>query len=147
MKDNIDQYFDKPYWIIDILPKQVPANSKGQYFKVEQYFLNHPELLYPKFSGTLIKLNCYEDFELGVSTEEWIQNPNPETIEKTIADSFMEKKSLLIELKSAKALITFNGDDHYMTVYNPNATLLKLLKALAASEGLFIWRPQNHPKL
>ena len=26
---TIDDYLEKPYWLIDILPKQVPANSRG----------------------------------------------------------------------------------------------------------------------
>ena len=35
--DIIDSLLDKPYWLIDILPKQVPAGSAGQYFKVEGF--------------------------------------------------------------------------------------------------------------
>ena len=27
---TIEEYLEKPYWVIDILPKQVPAGSKGQ---------------------------------------------------------------------------------------------------------------------
>ncbi len=30
---------EKPYWIVDILPEQVPENADGQYFSVERYFL------------------------------------------------------------------------------------------------------------
>lgn len=73
--------------------------------------------------------------------QEWIQDPDPETIEKKVAEGFKERKTLLIVLKSVDTLITFNGDDHYMTVYNPNASLLDLLQALAAAEGLFLWKP------
>lgn len=141
MKDDINLYFDKPYWILDILPKQVSENGKGQYFKVERHFLSHPERLYPRFAQTLIKLNCYEDFDLGNPSEKWIQDPDPETIEIKVAEGFKERKNLLIALKSADTLITFNGDDHYMTVYNPNDSLLDLLRALATAEGLFLWKP------
>ena len=41
---TIEEYLNKPYWVIDILPKQVPADSKGQYFKIEKYFLEHPQM-------------------------------------------------------------------------------------------------------
>ena len=27
-------------WIIDILPQRVPENSKGQYFRIEQFYLD-----------------------------------------------------------------------------------------------------------
>ena len=35
----IDELLQMPYWIIDILPEQVPEDSPGQYFSVEKYFL------------------------------------------------------------------------------------------------------------
>lgn len=42
---SIEEFLEQPYYVMDILPKQVPADSGGQYFKVEQYYLNHVERL------------------------------------------------------------------------------------------------------
>ena len=39
VKKTIDELLQEPYWIIDILPGQVPKDSPGQYFAVEKYFL------------------------------------------------------------------------------------------------------------
>ena len=39
MQKTIDDLLQLPYWIIDILPEQVPKDSPGQYFAVEKYFL------------------------------------------------------------------------------------------------------------
>ena len=39
MKKTTEELLQCPYWIIDILPSQVPENSPGQYFTVEKYFL------------------------------------------------------------------------------------------------------------
>ena len=39
MKKTIDELLQCSYWIIDILPSQVPKDSPGQYFAVEDYFL------------------------------------------------------------------------------------------------------------
>ena len=36
---TIEELLEKPYWIIDILPKQVPKDSPGKYFTVEDFFL------------------------------------------------------------------------------------------------------------
>ena len=33
--DRLDLLLTKPFWIIDILPMQVPKNSAGQYFNAE----------------------------------------------------------------------------------------------------------------
>ena len=50
---TIEEFLDKPYWVIDILPKQVPADDRGQYFRIEKYFLEHPQIdiIYRKFPG------------------------------------------------------------------------------------------------
>ena len=36
---TIEELLEKPYWIIDILPKRVPKDSPGQYFTIEGFFL------------------------------------------------------------------------------------------------------------
>ena len=41
-------------------------------------------------------------------------------------------------------MVTFSGDDHYMTLYNPDAEMLDLVRQLAAAEGLFVWAPEMH---
>jgi hypothetical protein len=35
----IDNLFDKEYWVMDFLPKQVPENGGGRFFSVEEYYL------------------------------------------------------------------------------------------------------------
>ena len=37
--DMMGELLEGPYWIVDILPEQVPADAAGQYFAVERYFL------------------------------------------------------------------------------------------------------------
>ena len=34
---DIDDYLEKPYWVVDILPRQVPPNANGQFFRIEDY--------------------------------------------------------------------------------------------------------------
>lgn len=34
MKNNVDELLQKSYWVIDILPEQVPRESKGQFFEI-----------------------------------------------------------------------------------------------------------------
>ena len=52
---TIEEYLNKPYWVIDILPKQVPADGRGQYFKIEEYYLEHPQIddIYRRFTNIL----------------------------------------------------------------------------------------------
>ena len=141
-----DRLYETEYWIIDFLPMQVPYQSRGQYFKVEEYYLQHPQInqLYRKFFNILLKLNCYEDLEVQLHNCEWVLNPEPSVLEEEVQQS-LEKKSVLTILDIfSDFMIEINGGDTYITVYNPNEKIIKLLKELALSEGLFLWKPE-HP--
>ena len=141
----MEEYLNKPYWVIDILPKQVPADGKGQYFKIEKYYLEHPQIdiIHRKFSNILLKLNCYEDFNVSHDGDEWMANPAPHELEAALLGSMADKQMFYIILKSADVLITVSGDDTYMTVYNPTEESKELIDSLAVSEGLFMWKPNN----
>lgn len=147
---SIEDFFEKPYWVIDILPKQVPdwrqkSESKGQYFRIEDFFLKHPQIdyIHKKFTNILLKLNCYEDVEVSQDGEEWMKNPDPEVWEAIFLTFLSGKDMLYILLKSEETLITVSGDDTYMTVYHPSEKTLDLLTSLVVSEGLFIWEPSS----
>ena len=73
---TIEELLEKPYWIIDILPKQVPKDSPGQYFAVEDFFLKE-ELseIKKKHINVVLKLNCYMDITIDDD-----MNPAPEQI-------------------------------------------------------------------
>ena len=135
--DLIDTYLEKPYWIIDFLPKQVPANSQGQYFDIEKYFLSQAQFadMCHKFANVLLKLNCYYDFTV-LNPPEMGVNPEP----GQLAEWLIAGKPLHVLIASEDAMIAFNGDDLYMTLYNPSEPLLQLITPLALSEGLFAWK-------
>lgn len=133
----MEELLNKPYWVIDFLPRQVPAKGGGQFFAVEEYYLRSP--MRRGFAEILLKLNCYYDIEVcEPETEKWQKNPPPEALFSWIADN---EKDLCVLLPAENALITANRDDLYMTVYAPSEELLQLLRSLAAASGLFLWQP------
>ena len=83
MKKTIDELLQTEYWIIDILPVQVPKDSPGQYFAVERYFLRRPHIraIKQKHINVILKLNCYRDLSLD---EEAAVNPPPEVIAEAV---------------------------------------------------------------
>lgn len=130
--ERIEALLEEPYWVIDLLPEQVPTDSAGQFFAVEELFRCEPrrsELL-RKRADLLLKLNCYRDF--CVDGEE--TNPAPAKLALAVETRYL---TILVD----DALITSDPDDIYITVYNPDDRLLELLRALAAGEGLFVWQP------
>ena len=140
MMVDIEHLLTKPYWIIDILPKQVPANSGGQYFTIEKYFLSppHVDAIYHKFANVLLKLNCYVDIIVfKVNGETWVENPAPDDLEQMV----LERKPLFVVLKQSQAMLSITGDDHNMTVYGADEETLQFLSTITASEGLYLWKP------
>ena len=137
----IDDLLNKPYWIIDIFPEQVPEKNGGRFFAVEKYFVRTSGLaeIHRCFTDVLLKLNCYSDFQVYCpDADRTMVNPAPEALASWISG---EQKDLCIILPGEDAMITLNHDDLYMTVYNPPETLLKRIGSLAAAHGLFLRRP------
>ena len=131
MEEKIDALLQTPYWIIDILPEQVPADSPGQYFAVEKYFLGEERFaaIKQRHIDLILKLNCYRRITIDDET-----NPAPESIAAS-----MRERYLFILLDDA--MILSEPDDTHMTLFNPDEGLLALVKTLAAGEGLFVWKP------
>lgn len=131
----IEELLQKPYWIIDILPGQVPADSAGQYFTVEKYFLGKDRLseIKQKHINLVLKLNCYMDVSID---EEKEINPSPEYIAEEMMNRY-----LYIMLNDS--MILSEPDDTHLTLFNPNEETLLLIRALAAGEGLFVWQPSD----
>ena len=138
----IETLLNKPYWVIDILPEQVPENSAGQYFAIEQYYLQTGITdIHRRFTDVLLKLNCYFDFLACLSDQEQqIYNPEPERLVSWINT---EQKDLCIVLAGENVLVTLNHDDTYMTVYNPSEALIYRIRNLAIAHGLFCWQPNQ----
>ncbi|MBQ7750546.1 MAG: hypothetical protein IJR77_04880, partial [Bacteroidales bacterium] len=111
MKDTdfIESLLEKPYWLIDVLPKQVPAGSAGQYFNVERYFLSRLNEFSRKFARVLIRLNWYYDLTVSTDGESWILNGSPEDLARRFEESAASHTPLSILIGSDEALVTFSG--------------------------------------
>lgn len=132
---TVEELLETPYWIIDILPKQVPADGPGQYFAVDSYFLEGSRMaaIKQKHINTVLKLNCYMDISIDDGAT-W--NPGPELLAEQ-----MRERWFYIRLNDS--MILTEPDDTHMTIFNPDEKLLDLVKAIAESEGLFVWQPDG----
>ena len=134
MSKTIEELLNAPYWIIDILPKQVPAGSAGQYFAIEKY-LRETQLsdIKKKHVNLILKLNCYRDISLDEDKE---VNISPEQI----ADAIYKR---YVNIMVDDAMIVSEPEDTYLTIYNPDEDLLTLIRELASGEGMFVWKNDN----
>ena len=126
---TIDELFDAPCWVIDFLPERVPADSPGQYFAVEAFFREGEGLarIRRKQTDVLLKLACYR--RLTLAGEDVPAEPGR-------IETLMRRSRVL--LLTGDTLIVSEPEDLYMTVYHPDGALLALIRAIAASEGLFV---------
>ena len=134
MRRTIEELLNTPFWIIDILPKQVPQVSAGQYFAVERY-LRETQLseIKRKHVNMILKLNCYRDISLD---GEGILNPSPNQIADVVNKRYV---NIMID----DAMIISEPEDTHMTIFNPDDDLLALVRELAFSEGMFVWKTEG----
>ena len=128
--DKLEMLLQTPYWIIDILPKQVPKDSPGQYFTIEDYFLKEQlASIKQKHINVILKLNCYID--LTIENE---LNPAPEKIAAIMRERY-------VYIMADDSMILSEPDDTHMTLFNPGEEMLGLVQSLSSGEGLFVWKP------
>lgn len=129
-EDQIECLLEKSFWVVDFLPEQVSAERSKQYFAVEEFcgkgrYINQ---LYQKFAYLVIKLSCYFDID---------GNPSPKIIFESV-NGCTTRGYVNFLFADEDVLVTLNGGDLYMTVYNPSQRFVRLLQGLVASEGLFL---------
>ena len=140
---DINRLLEKPCYIIDFLPRQVQKDCGGQFFKVENYFLNHYDLygLRDRFIRTILKAMCY--YPVSVYWGEWIEQPSPEQVAEII-DTIMENHSVDMNMlfTSKDALLQLGWDCLNISIYNPDEEMCMLFEKIATSEGMF-WRKED----
>lgn len=109
--------------MIDFLPRQVPKDADGQFFRIENYMLNNYEHygLRDKFIRTILKLMCY--CRVIVHWSEWIEQPAPELIAE-IVDTIMDNHSgyMNMLLPDKNALLA-HGEQHWAEYVFPQARI------------------------
>ena len=137
----VNELLEKDCWLIDYLPRQVPANSPGQFFNVENYLLNHYEDygLRKRFTAVVLKLMCYH--RVCLHWGQWLEAPSPAIMAEAI-ETILDNHSgwLNILLPEENALLVFEWDSLHLTLYNPSPELLELMEEIARSERLFLWK-------
>ena len=135
----------QPYWVIDFLPKQVPHDSRGQFFAVEQYYLTgeRHERLCRQLADVVLKLNCFHDLTVSHFGDDWVKNPEPEALAAWIIES-LHHGHLCALVDDGESLITASSGDTSITLYSPSDDLLQLAGQLATAAGLHLWQPNQN---
>ena len=146
---KIDELIEKPCYLIDIFPCTVPETADRRYFLVEEYFQKNREEWNEKFCKLLLKLYCYYDVWCSFR-EELAENPEPDVLAEWIRHCFegdwKKRDYINIILPACNAMVILNGDDLYISVYNPDRRLMDLISQLANAEGFFFYKAPGTQK-
>ncbi len=134
-----ERLLEEPCYVIDFLPRQVPAESGGQFFAVERFVMEERlSVLYERFAGLMVRLNCYYRMVTGDSGT-WSEDLPPAELYARIAGCGLTGTCLVL-IPEQDSLVTLYGGDLYITVYHPSEELLETVRQLAAALG-FLVRP------
>lgn len=139
--ERVEELLRRPYWVVDLLPLQVPTDAPGQFFAIERWRLEGSRAveLRQRFADVLLGINCYYDLVVLRDDEtEGTLNPVPEKLVRWI---LRDHGMLNAYLPEQDALVAVPSQSTCMTVYDPSPELLGLVRQLAASVGLFVWQP------
>ena len=133
-----EMFLQKPCFVIDFLPRQVPAEGGGQFFAVERYFLlpTRRGEFFRKIAQIVLGAACYYDLILG-DGEHWLENPSPQDLYERITQ-IAPNESLTVLFPKQETLLILNGCDLYLTVYSDCEELLETVRPLASAQGLFV---------
>ena len=144
MIDKIEKLLEKPCFVIDFLPKQVPKDSKGQYFEVEQYLLHqyNSDYFYNRFLNVILKIMCY--YHIDVKWKGWHEQPSPQFIAQALKEMMNDRSdTIAIIFPDEETLLVCDWDSLNLAVYNSNSDMQDIMSSIARSEGLFWWPSSN----
>ena len=144
---SLEEIMEKPYRIVDILPRQVSAERGDQYSRAERYFLSEDRVtrLHERYLDLLLKLNCYEDIRVSFDFgDHWELNPEPESLKRKMVDR-KAPWTLYAVFGSDDMMAVVHSDDTYMTIVNPTDDFPGVFGQLVQAEGLFLWEDGTGP--
>ena len=139
---EVERLLEEEYWLIDVLPSQMPKSKAEEYFRLEQGFLSSERItgLYQKFAEIMLLLA--QGFEAAMHTapeDMWTFRPDDAAIQNAFA-AHTQSGSVLLLLPKEQTLVSLNAKDLNMTVFHPTEKVLSLIRRPAEERGLYIWQ-------
>ena len=129
---EIENLLETASWVIDVLPRRVSKARAKQYSGLEKVLLHSDELV-KKHYNIILKLNCYYELKLMDCDGKELGDLNSENLLEYVGHK-------PVYLHFANSLIAMDPDDMHMVLYNPSNAVLSMVKKIAASEGMFLWK-------
>ena len=138
----VERLLEDDYWIIDILPSQIPIEKQAEYRALTDEYYESGKIaqLHQRYADILTMINSrFETAMLCMPEDEWTISPDDVAVKDAVIHH-TERGCVDLLLPEEETLISLQAEDLYITVYHPTEEILSLLRQAVSESGFYIWQ-------
>lgn len=139
---TVEQLLEDDYWIIDILPSQIPIEKQAEYRALTDEYFESGKVaqLHRRYADILTMINSrFKTAILCMPEDEWTISPHNNDVKDAVMHH-TERGCVDLLLPEEETLISLQAEDLYITVYHPTEEILSLLRQAVSESGFYIWQ-------
>ena len=139
---TVERLLEDDYWIIDILPSQIPIEKQAEYRALtDEYFeCGKVAQLHRRYADILTMINSrFKTAMLCMPEDEWTISPHNNDVKDAVIHH-TERGCVDLLLPEEETLISLQAEDLYITVYHPTDEIISLLRQAVSESGFYIWQ-------
>ena len=139
---TVERLLEDDYWIIDILPSQIPIEKQAEYRALTDEYFESGKVaqLHRRYADILTMINSrFKTAMLCMPEDEWTISPDDVAVKDAVIHH-TERGCVDLLLPEEETLISLQAEDLYITVYHPTEKLLSLLRQAVSESGFYIWQ-------
>ena len=138
----VERLLEDDYWIIDILPSQIPIEKQAEYRALTDEYFESGKVaqLHRRYADILTMINSrFKTAMLCMPEDEWTISPDDVAVKDAVIHH-TERGCVDLLLPEEETLISLQAEDLYITVYHPTEEILSLLRQAVSESGFYIWQ-------
>ena len=139
---TVERLLEDDYWIIDILPSQIPIEKQAEYRALTDEYFESGKVaqLHRRYADILTMINSrFKTAMLCMPEDEWTISPDDVAVKDAVIHH-TEQGCVDLLLPEEETLISLQAEDLYITVYHPTEEILSLLRQAVSESGFYIWQ-------
>ena len=139
---TVERLLEDDYWIIDILPSQIPIEKQAEYRALTDEYFESGKVaqLHRRYADILTMINSrFKTAMLCMPEDEWTISPDDVAVKDAVIHH-TERGCVDLLLTEEETLISLQAEDLYITVYHPTDEIISLLRQAVSESGFYIWQ-------
>ena len=139
---TVERLLEDDYWIIDILPSQIPIEKQREYRALTDEYSESGKVaeLHWQYADILTFINNrFSTAMLCMPEDEWTISPADTAVTDAVI-RHTERGCVDLLLPDEDVLFSLQAEDLNITVYHPTEEILSLLRQAVSKQGFYIWQ-------